>query len=176
MDVGLHHRGIDTHLASLDHTLFLGDGHHSLVNLRDHLRSQRHAPAAHCLGIGHLAAAHAGKVAVHQVGPHLAFQLLVTPVADMFEGQQPQHHVGRRAASAAATAVGMALPQCVVDDRDNLLIGQHFVGVFHPVFAKIAHFLRDQPIPETELPSPHLNHAACSAALTQPVAGAADHG
>jgi hypothetical protein len=40
--------------------------------------------------------------------------------------------------------------------------------------AKIADFLSDQPVAETELSSPHLNHAASSADLTQPVAGVAD--
>jgi hypothetical protein len=35
--------------------------------------------------------------------------------------------------------------------------------------------LRDPSVAETELPAPHLNHAASSAVLTQPAPGAADH-
>ena len=44
MDVGLHHGGIDAHSASLHDPLVLGDRHHSLVNLFDHLRPERRAP------------------------------------------------------------------------------------------------------------------------------------
>ena len=46
----------------------------------------------------------------------------------------------------------------------------------HPVFAKIAAFLSDQPVAETELSLPHLNHAASSACLKPPALDAADHG
>jgi hypothetical protein len=176
VNVGLHHRRVHAHPASRGHAFGLSYLHHPLVNLLEHLRPERHAPAPHRLGIGHLAAARAGKVAVHQIGPHLAFQLLITPVANVLEGQQPQHHVGWRTPSAAATAFGMPFRQRLVHDHDNVLVRQYLIGVLHPVFAKIADLLRDQPVPEAKLPSPHLNHAASSALLTPPAPGAADRG
>src|SRR5262249_13476739 len=59
-------------------------------------------------------------------------------------------------------------------DLLDFFVRQCLIGVLHPVFAKIADLFRDQPVAETELPAPHLNHAAFSAALTQPVVSAAD--
>ncbi len=40
-----------------------------------------------------------GLIVINQISPHLTLQHLVAPVADVFEHQQPQHHVGRRAAT-----------------------------------------------------------------------------
>jgi len=65
----------------------LGDPDNSLVNLFDGLRPESQAPAAHCLGIGHLRAADAGEVAVHQIGAHFAFQHTIAPIADVLEDQ-----------------------------------------------------------------------------------------
>jgi hypothetical protein len=104
-----------------------------------------------------------GEVPVHQVGAHLALQHLIAPVADVLEDQQSQHHVGRGTATPPATALRMTFRQCLVHGCDNLLIRQHFVGMCHPVFAKIAHFLGNQAVAETELSPPHLNHAASPA-------------
>jgi hypothetical protein len=53
----------------------------------------------------------------------------------------------------------MALRQRFIYRRHDLLIRQHPVGVRHPVFAKIAHFLKDQTVSEAELCPAHLNHA-----------------
>ena len=53
----------------------------------------------------------------------------------------------------------MSSCQSLVHDCDDVLIRQHRVGVFHPVFAKIAHFFGDQPVAKAELRSAHLNHA-----------------
>ena len=60
--------------------------------------------------------------------------------------------------AAPAAAVGMPMRQSFVHGADDLLIHQHPIGVFHPIFAKIAQFRGDQPIAETELCPPHLNH------------------
>ena len=168
MDVGLHHRRVHAHPPPGGHAFVPSYLHQPLVNLLENLRPERHAPAAHRLGIRRLAAAHAGEVPVHQIGAHLALQHLIAPVADVLEDQQPQHHLGRRAASPAATALGMSFRQSLVHRRNNGLIRQHRIGVLHPVFAKIAHLLGNQPVAEAELPPPHLNHAACSAPSMRP--------
>ena len=146
------------------------------MNLLDHLGPHRQAPTAHGLCIGRLAGADPGEVAVHQIGAHLALEHLVAPVADVLEDQQPQHHLGRCASPAAAAALGMPSRQSLVHRRDNVLVREHRVGVLHPVFTKIAHFLGDQSVAEAELRPPHLNHAASSAASMRPVPDAADHG
>ena len=69
----------------------------------------------------------------------------------------------------------MPLRQGVVYRRHDLFICQHLIGVLHPVFAKITHFVSDQTIAEIELDPPHLNHAVpLSAFDAAPDAGAHD--
>ena len=165
VDVGLHHRRVHAHPPSRGHPVVPSYCHHSFVNPLDHLRPDRRAPAAHGLGVGHLAAAHAGEVAVHQVGAHLALHHLIAPVAHMLEDQQAQDHLRRYAFAAPAAASGMALPQSLVHSRHDLFVGQHPVGSLHPVLTKIAHFLGDQPVAEAQLGAAHLNHASSSRAL-----------
>jgi len=63
--------------------------------------------------------------------------------------------------------------QRLVNCRHDLLVRQHLIGVRHPLFAKIAHFLGDQPIAEAELCSPHLNHAVAPRAFDAALAAAA---
>jgi hypothetical protein len=69
----------------------------------------------------------------------------------------------------------MSFRQGLVHRRNDVFIRQHLIGVFHPVFAKIAHFLDNQAVAEAELCSSHLNHAASPASLTRHVPGAAGH-
>jgi hypothetical protein len=52
------------------------------------------------------------------------------------------HHIGGRTVTAAATAFGMQLRQCLVHGRDNRL------GMRHLVFAKIILSLGNQPSPK----------------------------
>jgi hypothetical protein len=54
----------------------------------------------------------------------------------------------------------MSFCQCLVHGCNDIFIRQHRIGVLHLVLTKIAHFLGDQAVAETELPPPHLNHAA----------------
>ena len=158
VDVGLYHCRIHAHSPSRGYALVPGDSHHPLVNPFEHQWPECHAPAPHRLGVGHLGCAHAGEVPVHEVSAHFALQRGITPVADVLEDQQPQHHFGRCSQPTAAAALGMPLRQGVVYRRHDLFICQHLIGVLHPVFAKIAHFVSDQTIAEIELDPPHLNH------------------
>ena len=135
------------------------------------LPADRQAPAAHCLGIGHLRAADAREVAVHQIGAHFAFQHLIAPVADVLEDQQAQHHFGRSALSAAAATLGMPLRQSVVDGRHQLFVLKHLVGVDHPILAQITHLLGDQSVAEAELRAPHFNHGSSSGVFDAALSG-----
>ena len=47
------------------------------------------------------------------------------------------------------------------------------VGVFHPTFAKIAHFFGDQAVAEAQLRSAHLNHVSSSRPAPPPHRAAA---
>ena len=76
----------------------------------------------------------------------------------MLEHQQTKHHLGRRAQPSAAAALGAPLCQRLVHRSHDFLVSKHSIGVVHPLFAKITHFLGDQPIAKAELRPPHLNH------------------
>ena len=171
VDVGLHHSRVHTHPSSRGYTFVSGYCHDPRLNLLEHLRTERQAPAAHRLRIWRLGAAHMGKVPIYQVGAHLALQHLIAPIED----QQSQHHVGRRATATATTALGMSFCQGLVHDRDNLLVRKHRIGVLHPVFTQIAHLLGNQSVAEAELGSTHVNHAASLALSKRPVLAGADH-
>jgi hypothetical protein len=110
------------------------------------------------LGVRHLAAADAGEVAVDQIGAHFALEHLVAPVAHVFENEQAQDHVGRRAETAAAAAFRMSPPQRLVNQTDDGFIVEQPIGVVHPLLAQILHFVCDQPVAETALQPPPLDH------------------
>src|ERR1700730_17333599 len=133
------------------------DLHDPFMDLFDHLRSHRHAPTAHGLGVGHLGGAHPGEVAIHQIGPHLPFQHAASPVAHVLEHQQTQHHLGRGARPAAAAALRMPLGESLVDRRHDLLVGQHPIGMLHPLFVQILDLLGNQPVTKAALCPPRLN-------------------
>jgi hypothetical protein len=176
VDVGLHHGGVHAHSAPGHQPVGLSQLHQPLVNLLDHLGPHRHAPTSHRLRIGRLAGADAGEVAVHQIGAHLALQHAIAPVADVLEDQQAQHHLGRRAQPTATATLGMPPRQRFVHRSYDLFIRQHPVGVCHPLFAEIAHFLSDQSIAEAELSASHLNHGSSPRALPRLSPDAANRG
>jgi len=108
VDVGLDHGGVDSHSPALHDLALAGDGHQSPMQPLHHRRAQREADPAQRLRIGHLAGAHVRELTVDQVGPHLALEHAVAPVAHVLEHEKPQHHVGRRAAAPARAAVRAA--------------------------------------------------------------------
>ena len=74
------------------------------------------------------------ELPIDQVGTHLALERAVTPVAHMLEHQQPQHHIGRRAAAPAGAAVRPAPRQRIEDQLNKPLVGQQFIDMPHPAF------------------------------------------
>ena len=115
MDIALDHRGVDTHLTPLHHLLRQRDLHDPVMDLLDDAWSERDAPAPHGLGIGHLAGADAGEVAIHQIGPDFPFQDRIAPIANVLQDQQAQHDFGWVAQTATPAAVGIAVRQRLVD-------------------------------------------------------------
>ena len=172
MNVGLDHGGVDAHASAGRHPVVACDLYDPLVDLLHHRGPQRWPPFAHGLGIRRLGGAHPGEIAVHQIGAHLPFQHLVTPVAHVFEHQQTQHHLGRGARSAAFAALRMTLGQGLVDRRHDLRIVEQLIGLFHPRFMKLLDFFGDQPVTKAALRTMRLNHAStpCAAGSRHPAA------
>src|ERR1700740_726404 len=87
VDIGLYHGGIAAHPPTFHNPLTLSDFYNPLVSLLDDLGPHRQPPAANGLGIQHLAAADAGKVAIDKVAAHFALENLIAPVADMLKNE-----------------------------------------------------------------------------------------
>ena len=79
---------VHAHPPARNHAVVLRYFHHSIVDLPEHVGSDRYAPPPHGLGVRHLAAAHPGKVAIYEVATHLAFQSTVAQVPNVLENQQ----------------------------------------------------------------------------------------
>jgi hypothetical protein len=72
------------------------------------------------------------------------------PVANVLQQEQAHHYLRRSASSPARAAFGTALGQGLVHGRDQLLVLQHLVGMFHPRFTQIAYFLGNETFTEVE--------------------------
>jgi hypothetical protein len=159
VDVGLDHRRVEAHPSPLHRFFGAGDIYDAVMDLRDRRWPESQAPPAHRLGIGHLTAADAGEVAIHQIGPHLPFQNLVAPIADMLQHQKAQNHLGRRAGTAVRRALRMPPRQGAVHRRHQMIVRQHPIGVPHPRFAEVGDLCGDQPVAKASLPAAMLDHA-----------------
>ena len=109
MNVGLHHRGVHAHAAAGHDAMALCQGDDPGMNLFNHLRSQSLSQPPQSLGVGHLRGADVGELAVHQIAPHLPFQVGKTPIPDMLEQQHPQHDLGGCTPSPPRAAVRATL-------------------------------------------------------------------
>jgi len=167
-------RGVHAHAPPRNHPAVPRYFHHPVLNLRNDLRPQCQAPAAHSLGVGRLAGADAGERPVHEIGAHLALQHLIAPVANVLQNQQPQHHLGRRADPTTTAALGTPLGQRFVHRYGDVLVLQDLIDILHPDFPQILYLCGDQTIAEVPLRPSHLNHDASSSALPSPDPGAAD--
>lgn len=99
------------------------------MELLYNVRPQRHAQLAHGLRLRDLARADPGEVTVHDIGPYLALEDGVTPVAHVLEQQQSQHHFRGRTLAPAREAMCPAARQHLVDQLHELPIGKHLVDL-----------------------------------------------
>jgi hypothetical protein len=84
-EVGFHNCRIDPHTSTRHNSLVDSDFDDPLMNLLEHLRPHRHAPAPYGLGVRHLATTYPREVAVDQVGAHFTLEDCIAPIADMLE-------------------------------------------------------------------------------------------
>ena len=124
VDVGFHHRGIDPQLSPTRHSLFLRQLHDPLVQLLDHFRPHELPQPRHGLGSGHFAVSHPRKRAIHQIGAHFLLQRVIAPVANVFQQQQTQHHLGRRLLAASPAALRIPFALRLINRVQQLLIFQ----------------------------------------------------
>jgi hypothetical protein len=75
------------------------------MQLRHRFRPQLPRQTSHRFIVRNLAAADARKLAINEIGAHLAVPLVIAPVKHVFEHQQSQHHVGGSALPAARLAL-----------------------------------------------------------------------
>jgi hypothetical protein len=80
----------------------------------------------------------------------------------MCEQQQAQYDLRRNPESPARAALAMPLAQSFENSRHQLLIIEKCIGVRHPIFAQLRHFLGNQTLAKAELLATEFNHARFS--------------
>jgi len=160
VDIGFHHRGVDTHLAARNDLVLPRDLHHALRHLADRLRPQLPAEGAHGLVVGNLPAANTRELAIHQVGAHFPLQVRIAPVADVLEQHQPQRHFRRGQGPAASCfTLAAASAEGLLHDLQKLPVVDGPIGMEHPGLPQIAHFLGDEAVGEGALQAAKPDHA-----------------
>lgn len=107
--------------------------------------------STHGFVVGNLSAADAGELPVHEVSPHFARHIFVTPAAYVLQQQHPQNDFGWGSRAATSLALFVALAQLLLNDLQQLIVIQRLVGVAHPGLPKILDFLGDKAIGEAAL-------------------------
>ncbi len=105
MHIRFYDRGVDAKAATVRDPGTLGDIHDTTVQLLDDLGTERARDLQNCFRVGHLAGVDAREGAVHQIGAHLALQIVVAPIEQMLQDQHPQHDLRRRARAPAASTL-----------------------------------------------------------------------
>jgi hypothetical protein len=77
----------------------------------------------------------------------------------VFENQQPQNHVGRRARPAARLALLATLAQSRLHDLYQRVVLHDLVRMTHPWLPQIGYLFADQSVTEALLPAPMGSHA-----------------
>src|ERR1051326_1925271 len=132
MDIGLHHRGIDAHLAALNHTTLARPLNQPLMQLPDGFAAHRLRDARQRLRVRYFVQPNARELAIGQVQAHLALQRIEAPVAHVLEQQQPQHRFGRSLRTSARRTLSVALGLRLEYRLDQLLVFKKPVGLHHP--------------------------------------------
>src|SRR5260370_33266076 len=98
--------------------------------LPDRLRSQLTRQVSHGLIIRTLFTADSGELAIDQIRAYFSRQYFVTPVAHMLQQQHSEHDLGRRGLAATSLALLAAFGQLLLDDEQQGVIFQRFIGVW----------------------------------------------
>jgi hypothetical protein len=110
MNVAFHHRRIHPQLPSLGHSSLPRQFHHPLVQLLNDFRLDQLPQSCQGLGVRHFFIPNPGKGAIHQIRPHLSSQHVIAPVANVFQQQQTQHHLGWRCSRPRLRLCGYRSP------------------------------------------------------------------
>jgi hypothetical protein len=151
MNVAFYHRSIHPQLLTLRHSSLLRQFHHPLVQLLNDPRPDYLPQSGQGLRVRHFFIPDPSKRAIHQIGPHLAFQHVIAPVPDMFQQQQAERDFRRRLHPATAAALRVAFSLSFVHRIQELLIFQKFVHQPHPRFPQALDILGQTSMPQRRL-------------------------
>ena len=94
---------------------------------------------------------HARELAIDQIGPDFALKFFAAPVANVFEQQQSQYDLGRRAGASPCPALLAEPAPGDLDVFQQTVIVERLIRMPHPGFPQIMHLFGDQPVGETDL-------------------------
>lgn len=124
MNVGLHHRRVYPHLASLDHVALSCQCHNPIMQLAQRFRANRLPQAHQRFCVRYLLHPDPAEAAVHHIGPTFPFQRFVTPVAHMLQNQHAQGYFGWRLRPPQRPALLVPLALRLVYRIHQLLVFQ----------------------------------------------------
>jgi hypothetical protein len=107
-------------ISAVRNIIFLRDADHALMQLLYQFRAELPGDARDGLVIGHGSAAHAGELAVNQIGADFADHRLIAPIAHVFEQQQPQDDFGSGGWPATGLAFLAVFGELLLDEVDQL--------------------------------------------------------
>jgi hypothetical protein len=95
------------------------------------------------LRVGYFAELDTAEVPIDEIAGHFPLELLVAPVAQVLEHEQPQHDLGRRAASTATRALRPATPHYSNYFVDDLVVIEQLID---PSELRIHHLARTRQL------------------------------
>lgn len=123
------------------------------MQLLDQFRSQLPPDAPDGFVVRHCSSADARKVAIDEVRAHLPDQDPITPVANVFEQQEAQRHIGGSGWAPSCLTLANALGQLLLHEIQQLFVPEQLIHLAHPGLEQITDFIGDEAVGEAELES-----------------------
>ena len=158
MHIGFYDRGVDAKSATMRDPGTLGNLDHLSVQLLDDRGAECPRDLHDRLRIRDFAGIDARKHAIHQIGAHLALQVVVAPVEQMLQHQHPDHDLRRRAGTAATATLRPTSFECLRDDLNHRFVLEQRVDLSQPVGPQFVAVWQED-FEQTPLALSALNHA-----------------
>jgi hypothetical protein len=110
------------------------------------------------LRVGYVTGIDAREHPIHQIGAHLALQVVIAPVEEMLQNQHPDDHIGRRPWPPAAPTLGPTFFERLGHDFNHGFVLEGDVNASQPVGPQLV-TIGQQNFEQTPLALLALNHA-----------------
>jgi hypothetical protein len=178
VNIRLHHRGVNPQLAATGHLQRTGQLDHAVVERGDRVGTNEVGPADEGGVVGHRLEIEAAELAQYQAVAHEALSLLVAPVVQALDDQEPQDDLDRGGMAPARRGVRPAPHQVGAYSLEQRVVIQQLIelrefGVERQLQLghQGAEILRRVAIPQHRTPPGHAHIVTPSAAGSLPQQG-----